>query len=110
MDNNIVGKNIKEQLAKHEMSGSELAQRLGVSKSIVSEWLSGKKIPRMDKVEAMCQLFRCKRSAILVEENEIELDALSEDIINRFNSLTNSQKISAYKSFDEVLSFYEREV
>lgn len=47
------------------MSQADLAEAVGVGTSSVSNWVTGKKIPRMDKIDAMCNLFGCRRSDLL---------------------------------------------
>ena len=61
------------------MTQAELAKRLNVGTTSVYNWCNGIKSPRMDKVDAMCDIFNCKRSNLIedkehVEENEYYLD------------------------------------
>lgn len=56
-DKKIFAENLKYFLDANRMTRSELATRLNVSRSIVSEWCGAKKIPRMDKIEAMANIF-----------------------------------------------------
>lgn len=63
--NTIISIRIKHFLAVNDMTQLELAQKIGVSDTAVSNWIQGKKIPRMDKVDAMCALFNCKRSDLM---------------------------------------------
>lgn len=65
----ILSKNIKFYMEKYEMNQAELARRLNVSATMVSYWLKGEYSPRMDKIDAMCEMFHCKR-ADLAEEHE----------------------------------------
>lgn len=51
--------NLRYWLDIRNKTQSELAKGIGASKSIVSEWLSGKKIPMSDKVVAMSDFFNC---------------------------------------------------
>ena len=60
-----IGKNITNLLIEHEKTQQELANAIGVSKSTVSTWTNGKRIPRMSKVDKMCKFFGVPRSAIL---------------------------------------------
>lgn len=66
--NAIFSKRLKYFLELNDMSQVELAQKLGVGTSTVSNWTNGLKTPRMSKVDAMCQLFGCKRSDLMVEQ------------------------------------------
>lgn len=61
----ILSRNIKKHLHDRDMTQLDLARALGVSTSTVSDWLNKKKSPRMDKVDAMCRIFNCRRSDIM---------------------------------------------
>ena len=49
----------------HDMKQNELANRLGISKSYLSEIESGKKQPRMDLIERYSSVFGIPSSSIL---------------------------------------------
>ena len=68
----IFSTNLKRYMAQYEMNNVELAKRLGVSTTSVSNWTTGSKVPRMDKVDAMCKIFNCKRSDLMEEYSEPE--------------------------------------
>lgn len=54
------------------MTQLELSKRLGVGTTSVYNWCNGLKTPRMDKVDAMCDIFHCKRSDLMEENNPTE--------------------------------------
>lgn len=66
--NEIFSKKLKYFLNQYDMTQAELAKRLGVGTTTVSEWCNGKKTPRMSKVDAMCEIFHCTRSDFLTDE------------------------------------------
>ncbi len=77
--NKLFAKNLRYYLNKNNMTQAELAKRLNVGTTSVYNWCNGIKSPRMDKVDAMCDIFDCKRSNLIedkehVEENEYYLD------------------------------------
>ena len=77
--NKLFAKNLRYYLNKNNMTQAELAKRLNVGTTSVYNWCNGIKSPRMDKVDAMCDIFKCKRSNLIedkehVEENEYYLD------------------------------------
>lgn len=49
----IFVKNLLHYLELNNKSQADLCEHLGVSSAIVSNWCTGKKIPRMDKVQAI---------------------------------------------------------
>lgn len=67
--NAVFSKRLRYYLNKNNMTQVELARKLGVGTTSVYNWCNGIKTPRMDKVDAMCDLFACKRSD-LIEDKE----------------------------------------
>lgn len=63
----LFARNLNLLMSLTRMTQSELAERLGVSKTAVSSWCSGAKAPRMDKVDAMAGIFGVTRSAFYSE-------------------------------------------
>lgn len=68
--NAIFSKRLRYYLNKYNITQVELAKKLGVGTTSVYNWCNGIKTPRMDKVDAMCELFHCKRSDLIVEKEE----------------------------------------
>ena len=65
--NTIFAERLRYYLNKYEMTQKELAKRLGVGTTSVYNWSNGIKTPRMDKVDAMCEIFNCQRSDLMQE-------------------------------------------
>ena len=63
--NEIFSRRLRFYLSQNGMSQLDLAKRIGVSATSVSDWVNGRKSPRMNKVDAMCELFNCRRSDFL---------------------------------------------
>lgn len=68
--NDIFSRKLRYFLNFYEMNQAQLAKRLGVGTTTVSEWCNGKKTPRMDKIDAMCRIFHCKRSDFLTDQKD----------------------------------------
>lgn len=71
-DNSIFANNLRRILAEKGMTAAELARALGVSKAAVSDWLKGKSLPRIDKVDKICIILNCKRSDFTEEPTPLE--------------------------------------
>ena len=69
--NKVFSKRLQYYLDQYDISQAELARRLGVGTTSVSNWVNGTKSPRMSKVDMMCEIFHCKRSD-LMEERPVE--------------------------------------
>lgn len=70
--NAIFSKRLRYYLNQSNMTQLELSKRLGVGTTSVYNWCNGIKTPRMDKVDAMCSIFGCKRSDLISEKEEHE--------------------------------------
>lgn len=70
--NDIFSKRLRFYLNKYEMTQLELAKKLGVGTTSVYNWCNGIKTPRMDKVDAMCDLFHCRRSDLMEEKEQTD--------------------------------------
>ena len=66
--NKLFAKNLRYYLNKYNMTQAELAKHLNVGTTSVYNWCNGIKSPRMDKVDAMCELFNCKRSNLMEDK------------------------------------------
>lgn len=65
------GRNLKRLLAERDKTQAELCRRLKVSSATASDWANGKKIPRADKLQAICVWLNCGLSDLLEENPEV---------------------------------------
>ena len=71
MDNkNVVASNLKRYMALNEKSRKDIGEALGISYYTVTDWVNGKKYPRMDKVEKLAQYFGILKSDLIEEKTE----------------------------------------
>lgn len=77
--NAVFSKRLRYYLKKYDMTQAELANRLSVGTTSVYNWCNGIKTPRMDKVDAMCDLFHCKRSDLIEEKEDSPSYYLNEE-------------------------------
>lgn len=82
MDNkSIFANNLKYQMELKGKTRREVCAALGFSYYTFSDWVNGKKYPRMDKVEMLADYFGIQKSDLIEEdkkEQPIENDGLSE--------------------------------
>ncbi len=67
---NTFATNLKRYMALKEKSRKELANDLGISYYTVTDWVKGKKYPRMDKVELLANYFGILKSDLIEEKTE----------------------------------------
>lgn len=64
----IFSKNLRYYLELDGKTQSELCEYMKVSSATVSDWCNGKKMPRMDKVQAICNWLRIEKSDLLEDK------------------------------------------
>ncbi len=64
----IFSKNLRYYLELAKKTQSELCEYMNVSSATVSDWCNGKKMPRMDKIQAICNWLRIEKSDLLEDK------------------------------------------
>lgn len=72
---NEIGAKIKKLREDSGLSQEQLAERLGKTRSAVSQYESGKIIPRMGVVEDLAAIFSVKKTDIIGDKTEDDLFA-----------------------------------
>lgn len=66
MDNKIIfASNLKRYMRAQDKSRNDICQALGISYFTVSDWVNGKKYPRMDKIELLANYFGIQKSDLI---------------------------------------------
>ena len=68
----IFRENLKFYLTKKQSSQLDLANYLNVSNTTVNNWVKGYSMPRMDKVDRICQFFMITRADLLENKSQEE--------------------------------------
>ena len=58
-------KNLRRYMEVHDVNQKELAEIVGVSTATINHWVSGKKFPRIDRVERLANYFVCQKSDLI---------------------------------------------
>ena len=66
----ILSKNLKFYIEKSGKDRRELAEIWGFPYSTVTEWINGKKYPRIDRIETMANYFGILKSDLIEERTE----------------------------------------
>lgn len=64
----VFSKNLKKYMAINEKSRRDICEALGFSYYTFSDWVNGKKYPRMDKVEMLANYFGILKSDLIEEK------------------------------------------
>lgn len=78
----IFSKNLRYYMNKNNKKQSDLINDLGFSSSTISNWCTGEKLPRMDKVQILADYFHINKSDLLEDKstsNEEETYYLNDD-------------------------------
>lgn len=81
----IFAKNLNEQLEFHHKSQADLAKQLNVSTASTAYWCTGQKLPRMDKIQAICDWLHISKSDLLEEHDTEDQQILVE--LHRMNPI-----------------------
>lgn len=76
----IFARNLQRQMSINGKSRRDVSEALGVSYYTLTDWVNGKKYPRMDKVEKLAAYFGIMKSDLIEDKKEqpTENDELSE--------------------------------
>lgn len=105
----VFASNLKKYMELKGKSRNDISEALGISYFTVSDWVNGKKYPRMDKVERLSQYFGIQKSD-LIEVNNTRItpgnEQLTEgeqlwlELYHRLSSEARDLLIDTIGSFD----------
>ena len=99
----VFARNLQYQMDLNKKTRKEVCEALGFSYYTFSDWVNGKKYPRMDKVEMLANYFGILKSELIEEQNEKPTDqddGLSENqrvLIDFAKSLSEDQAALALR-------------
>ncbi len=112
MDNkNVFASNLKRYMEVTGKSRNDISEALGISYFTVSDWVNGKKYPRMDKVEMLANYFGIQKSDLIEIQSEnlppeepklTEGEKMWLELYHRLSSETRELLIETIGSFDSL--------
>lgn len=108
MDNkNIFSVNLKRYMQENNKSRKEVADALGVSYYTFSDWVNGKKYPRMDKVEKLANYFGILKSDLIEDKQkqptQNELSYKKREFIRKVEGMSEAQ----IEKLEQILALVE---
>lgn len=92
---NIFSLNLKRYMNEQNKSRREVSEALGVSYYTFSDWVNGKKYPRMDKVEKLANYFGILKSDLIEDKRnqpaQGELSYKKKEFIKRVEGMSDAQ-------------------
>ena len=102
--NKIIAKNISSLLDRYGKTQSDLADYMEVSQATVSNWCKGVKLPRMDKIDKICDFFNVSRTQ-LMDDGSVEQHSTSKGVsIPILNTVVAGMPVDAY---EDILGYEE---
>jgi transcriptional regulator with XRE-family HTH domain len=83
--------NLNRLLKQNNMTQAELASRMDVSTATVSAWCTAIKVPRMSKLDRICNIFHCSQSELL-DEREVSKDKI-DMCLTLYEKLNEAEKV-----------------
>lgn len=77
----LFAKNLRRVMAERKKSQLDVSKALGVSQPTVSTWMTAKKVPKMETVDALCAYLHCRRSDLLEEHNAAPLEDARRELV-----------------------------
>lgn len=102
----IMSRNLKYYIEKSGRDRRELADIWGFPYSTVSEWVNGRKYPRIDKIEIMADYFGIKKSDLVEDKDQEERniknsDAIADITVKLFENEDFFYMVNFIKDLDE---------
>lgn len=69
-DREIFGRNLTYYMNRNKVNGVTLAKYMNVSSATISDWMHGKKMPRVDKLKSLSNYFRINMSDLTDDDDE----------------------------------------
>lgn len=110
MDNkNVFAFNLRKQMEIHGKTRNDICKALDISYFTVSDWVNGKKYPRMDKVEMLANYFGILKSDLIEDKEEnknspdqIKLTEGEERLLESYRKLSSKSQKLLVESIDSL--------
>lgn len=104
---NVMAENLKYYIEKTGKDRRAVAEDLGVPYSTLTEWLNGRKYPRIDRIEKMAKYFDVLKSDLIEKktvediEKEKDNDALASIIVRMRTDVEFFEAVKALEALSE---------
>lgn len=71
-DNHMVSKNIRVLRKKNSLTQDQLANKMDVTKQTISNWETGSKLPRLDKIQKLASIFNVDQHTLITSHEPEE--------------------------------------
>lgn len=103
-----IARNVSNYMQIFDINQVQLAEALNCSNTTVSMWIRGNSFPRIEKIDAMCEIFGCTRADLLADKIKTPEQARQEKLqnvfIRRFKKLSPEQQLDLLSYMDSITS------
>lgn len=104
----IFSTNLKRKMEEEGKTRKDICEALGFSYYTVTDWVKGKKMPRMDKVEKLAKYFDCLISELIEEKQkqttDNELSIKKKEFIKQVEGMSDAQ----IERLEQILALVEQ--
>lgn len=97
----VFSQNLNRKMKELNKTRKDICDAIEISYFTVTDWVKGKKMPRMDKIEKLAQYFDCSISELVEKKDDEQLEMQKRD--NELSAL-----ILKLKEDDELLDIMDR--
>ena len=97
----VIASNLKRLAFTNEKTQMDIARDLNLNQSTLSGWMNGTRTPKMDKIDMLCDYFKCSREDIMEPHNwKSDLE-----FVGKINPLSTEeiQIARAYRDSDDSI-------
>lgn len=98
------GRQLTRFLEANGRTQKELADRLGVSKQIVSKWCHGTRIPRMNKIQTIAEFLNCTVTDLIDYEGTWTPDAVKDELFEKRKVLFSMSDKASAEDLDKIIT------
>ena len=105
---NIFSKRLQYYMSLNELTQADMCNKLGFTKSAVSTWVNGTRVPRPEVIDKLANFFGIKRSDLLEYKSEGNSDAISiegQKILLEYNNNSNIKNL-----FDKAITLSDQDI
>lgn len=68
--NKVFGRNLRRVMAERDITQAKMSRDLDIPKTTISGWMNGKRAPKMQMFDRLCEYLECKRSDLMEPHKE----------------------------------------
>lgn len=103
----VFSDNLKRLMQECGKTRKDISDTLGISYFTVTDWVKGKKMPRMDKVEKLANYFGCLKSDLIEDKQKQPADGELSDIKREFIRKVEGMSDSQIARLEQILALVE---